>query len=313
MRDDTEHSGALDYDEAKVVINAPPVANAGQDILAGPGDAVRFDGGNSFDIDGSIADWRWDFSDDEEFQLGRDVVRAYTAPGVYTALLTVTDDSGAGNAIAQDEVVIRINHAPVASAGPDIDSGRTTVSFDGSQSADADGDALTYRWDFGDGTPPAGGAQVTHTYATGGAYPVVLTVYDGTALWNATASVAITVVDPHQKMQAPRHQRADHHGGEREAPGDEERHGQVDRRLDALGEERRAELVRAARLAGLADRVRDAADRMLDQIAPAGTEEIADQLQAQAGGEARDGGADVLHREEVEDRLHHDGDDEEHD
>ena len=194
VRDDTEHSGALDYDEAKVVINAPPVANAGQDILAGPGDAVRFDGGNSFDIDGSIADWRWDFSDDESFQLGREVVRAYTAPGVYTARLTVTDDSGAINAIAQDEVVIRINHAPVASAGPDIDSGRTTVSFDASQSADADGDALTYRWDFGDGTPPAGGAEVTHTYATGGAYPVMLTVDDGTGLWNATASAAITVV-----------------------------------------------------------------------------------------------------------------------
>ncbi len=90
--------------------------------------------------------------------------------------------------------MIRINHAPVASAGPDIDSGRTTVSFDASQSADADGDALTYRWDFGDGTPPAGGAEVTHTYATGGAYPVMLTVDDGTGLWNATASAAITVV-----------------------------------------------------------------------------------------------------------------------
>ena len=35
VRDDTEHSGALDYDEAKVVINAPPVASAGPDILAG--------------------------------------------------------------------------------------------------------------------------------------------------------------------------------------------------------------------------------------------------------------------------------------
>jgi PKD repeat protein len=194
IRDDTEHSGALDYDEAKVVINAPPVASAGPDILAAPGDAVRFDAANSFDIDGTISAWRWDFSDDESVQLGREVVRAYTAPGVYTARLTVTDDSGASNAIDQDEIVIRINHAPVASAGSDINSGQTTVSFDAAQSADADGDALTYRWDFGDGTPPAGGAQVTHTYATGGAYPVVLTVDDGTGLWNATATAAITVV-----------------------------------------------------------------------------------------------------------------------
>ena len=42
------------------------------------------------------------------------MVRAYAAPGVYTAQLTVTDDSGAINAVDQDEVEIRINHAPVA-------------------------------------------------------------------------------------------------------------------------------------------------------------------------------------------------------
>ncbi len=194
VRDDTEQSGALDFDEAKVVINAPPVADAGQDILAAPGDAVRFDAANSFDLDGAISAYRWDFSDDETAQLGREIVRAYREPGIYTARLTVTDDSGAINATAQDEVVIRINHAPVAAAGPDLDVGSTTVAFDGSQSADADGDALTYRWDFGDGTPPAGGARVNHTYATGGSYPVVLSVDDGTGLWNARDSAAITVV-----------------------------------------------------------------------------------------------------------------------
>lgn len=192
--DDTEQSGAFDHDEAKVVINAPPVANAGQDMLAGPGDAVRLDAGNSFDIDGALSEYRWDFSDDGSFELGRELVRAYPAPGVYTARLTVTDDSGAINAIDQDEIVIRINHAPVASAGSDVSIGRTTVTFDAAQSADADGDALTYRWDFGDGSPPARGAQVTHTYATGGAYPVMLTVDDGTGVWNATDSAAITVV-----------------------------------------------------------------------------------------------------------------------
>ena len=194
VRDDTEHSSALDFDEAKVVINAPPAANAGQDILAAPGDAVRFDASNSFDLDGTISVYRWDFSDQDAIESGREVVRAYREPGVYTARLTVTDDSGAINATDQDEVVIRINHAPVAAAGPDLNLGGTTVTFDAAQSADADGDALTYRWDFGDGTPPAGGVQATHTYATGGAYPVVLTVDDGTGLWNATDSAAITLV-----------------------------------------------------------------------------------------------------------------------
>ena len=38
-----------------MVINAPPVANAGPDMLAAPGDPVIFDGSNSFDRDGTIA------------------------------------------------------------------------------------------------------------------------------------------------------------------------------------------------------------------------------------------------------------------
>ncbi|HET6519196.1 MAG TPA: PKD domain-containing protein, partial [Geminicoccaceae bacterium] len=193
VRDDTGDDNAIDFDEARVVINAPPVADAGPDILAAPGDSVRFDAGNSFDIDGGIADYRWDFSDREEFTPGREVVRTYDAPGVYTARLTVTDGSGAINATARDEVVIRINHAPVASAGSDVVTSSNTVTLDAARSADADGDPLTYRWDFGDGTPPAGGVKVAHTYADGGTYPVILTVDDGTGLANATHVAAVTV------------------------------------------------------------------------------------------------------------------------
>jgi large repetitive protein len=193
VRDDTAQDKAIDYDEAKVVINAPPVARSGPDRRAAPGDAVTFDAGNSFDPDGEIATWRWDFSDQAEPTFSREVVRSYASPGVYTAQLTVTDDSGAINAVDRDEVEIRINHTPVASAGSDIVTSDTTVTFDGSGSADADGDALTYRWDFGDGSPPEAGGVVTHSYAEGGSYPVVLTVDDGTGLGNATATAAITV------------------------------------------------------------------------------------------------------------------------
>ena len=53
--------------------------------------------------------------------------------------------------IATDSVKIAINHAPVADAGPDIVSSGTTITFDGTRSVDADGDALAYSWDFGDG------------------------------------------------------------------------------------------------------------------------------------------------------------------
>ncbi len=193
VKDNTDQDQAVDYDEAKVVINAAPIAKAGPDMRAAPGDAVTFDAGNSFDPDGGTLSYRWDFSDQAEPSSGAQVVRAYKAPGVYNAQLTVTDDSGAINAVDRDELEIRINHQPVASAGADITTWQTTITFDGSASADADGDALTYRWDFGDGTPAGAGAVVSHTYADGGSYPVTLKVDDGTGLWNASASAVITV------------------------------------------------------------------------------------------------------------------------
>ena len=81
VRDDTAQDKAIDYDEAKVVINAPPVARSGPDRRAAPGDAVTFDAGNSFDPDGEIATWRWDFSDQAEPTFSREVVRSYASPG----------------------------------------------------------------------------------------------------------------------------------------------------------------------------------------------------------------------------------------
>lgn len=192
VRDDTGHEEAFDHAEALVFVNAPPVAEAGPDAAAAPGDDVRFSAAASFDSDGVIANYRWDFSDRAEPMEGAEVTRSFAGPGVYTAQLTVTDDSGASNGVAVDSVRVAINHRPEADAGPRIVTDATTITFDGTRSLDADGDPLTYAWDFGDGASGAG-AIVTHTYATGGTYPVVLAVDDGTGLGNATARTAIDV------------------------------------------------------------------------------------------------------------------------
>jgi PKD repeat protein len=193
VQDDTGQADAIAFDKAKITVNAPPVAKAGPDLLAAPGDEVTLDARNSFDPDGRITGYRWELSDDPLPAEQSNASRTYAEPGIYGARLTVTDDSGAINGTDQDDVAIRINHQPVANAGRDQFTWDNTVRFDASASADADGDALVYRWDFGDGSPPAGGARVDHTYAEGGAYPVLLTVDDGTGLHNATAVAAVTV------------------------------------------------------------------------------------------------------------------------
>lgn len=83
------------------------------------------------------------------------------------------------------------NEPPTAAF--DATASGLSASFDASGSADADGDALSHAWTFGDGAAGSG-VGATHTYAADGEYLVTLTVSDGKA--SATASRAITVVRP---------------------------------------------------------------------------------------------------------------------
>ncbi|VTR96211.1 na-ca exchanger integrin-beta4 : Na-Ca exchanger/integrin-beta4 OS=Trichodesmium erythraeum (strain IMS101) GN=Tery_1772 PE=4 SV=1: Calx-beta: Calx-beta: Calx-beta: Calx-beta: Calx-beta: Calx-beta: PKD: PKD: HemolysinCabind: HemolysinCabind [Gemmata massiliana] len=87
--------------------------------------------------------------------------------------------------------ILNDDFAPVASAGSDqtVDEGQV-VRFAGS-ATDADGDALTYSWDFGDGTTGSGAAP-THVYADNGTYTARLTVSDGHG-GASTDEVVITV------------------------------------------------------------------------------------------------------------------------
>ena len=70
----------------------------------------------------------------------------------------------------------------------------TALRLSGEGSSDPDGDKLTYRWDFGDGTTASVTAPTTtHQYARAGNYTVRLTVDDGRGGTDSTtATVAVT-------------------------------------------------------------------------------------------------------------------------
>lgn len=63
------------------------------------------------------------------------------------------------------------------------------VTFDASASTD-DGEIVTYAWEFGDGSPLASGASVTHAYTAPGTYTVTLWITDDTG---QVASLSDTV------------------------------------------------------------------------------------------------------------------------
>ncbi len=82
---------------------------------------------------------------------------------------------------------------PVANAGgPYAANEGAAVAFNGSGSSDAGGLALTYSWDFGDGSPAATGATPTHTYADNRStpYTVTLTVTNAGSLSNVASTTA---------------------------------------------------------------------------------------------------------------------------
>jgi hypothetical protein len=92
--------------------------------------------------------------------------------------------------------VTNVNRAPQANPGGPYNAiADVAVQFQGSASADPDGDPLTYSWVFGDGTSGKG-ATPMHTYHATGTYAVGLVVSDGALTGVATTTVSVLGVFP---------------------------------------------------------------------------------------------------------------------
>ena len=171
--------------------NQPPVAKAGGPYSGFKRDAISLNGSASYDPDGDILTYLWDFGDGAT-GAGPTPTHAYAASGTHTVTLAVND--GKANSAPATTTVTVINRAPVAKINPSAWSTDKfkPLQFSGGFSTDADGDGLTYRWNFGDGTS-ATGLQVSHAWTKPGNYTVTLVVNDGEAD-SAPASVTITVI-----------------------------------------------------------------------------------------------------------------------
>jgi MYXO-CTERM domain-containing protein len=168
----------------ETVTNQPPVAQA----VATPdsGDApltVNFSSTGSYDPEGTFLSFRWDFGDNSPESQEASVVHVYSAPGAYTARLTVTD-SGSPPASAVAFVAIQVqagaNLPPdvsQASVSPTTVAPGQTVTFDASNVTDPNGDNITFTWDFGDGDS-SHDALVQHSYQSPGVWYVTLTAQD---------------------------------------------------------------------------------------------------------------------------------------
>ncbi len=72
-------------------VNDPPVADAGSDQNVVVDKIVTFDGSKSYDLDGTITDYVWEFGDGSN-GTGVTTTHSYGTAGEYTVKLTVTDN-----------------------------------------------------------------------------------------------------------------------------------------------------------------------------------------------------------------------------
>jgi uncharacterized repeat protein (TIGR01451 family) len=94
---------------------------------------------------------------------------------------------------------------PTASsaASPSAGNGPLTVQFSSAGSSDPLGNALTYSWDFGDGSAVSTAANPSHTYASNGTYTATLTVSNGTQTATSNTTVVVGEQPPAASITAP--------------------------------------------------------------------------------------------------------------
>jgi len=186
------------------LFNQAPIVRFTASLLTGLSPLrVDFDAGTSYDPDGRIVSYDWDFADGA-IDTGKTTSHTFTTATTqtYTVRLTVTDDDGAASVGYQSIEVLGApvsgNNAPTArfTATPTFGNSPLTVQFNGSSSTDADGSIELYSWDFGDNSTGAG-EVLSHTFtavATSN-FTVRLTVTDNQGT-TATTTTVITVIVP---------------------------------------------------------------------------------------------------------------------
>ena len=151
-----------------VRINQGPIAFAGSNIVVYTLQNIIFDGSGSYDPDGFIINYTWDFGD-SEIGYGKDIAHTYLDDGKYLVNLTVRDDWGF---IAFHEIYVTVqNRLPEAKLEVDFATVKTNeqVTFNATNSSDLDGTVSDYYFDFGDGSN-SGWVQtstISHQYSDG--------------------------------------------------------------------------------------------------------------------------------------------------
>ena len=155
---------------------------------------VRVDASASYDPDGMIHDFRFDFGDGTSLVQGYPITTHTYKRGQWIVTVTATDNRGAQDSAKVAVLVNGHNSPPVAALLTSTTSGKAplTVTFNAGNSNDPDGRIVSYRLAYGDGvTDTLRSTTATHTYTAIGRYSALLTVTDNEG---ATGTAGATIL-----------------------------------------------------------------------------------------------------------------------
>ncbi len=204
----TDNDGLINTKHINLtILNQQPIASFSESTeIAYVGEPISFNASASYDPDGSIVSYFWDFGDGTN-STGIEVSHAFSITGNYTVTLTVTDDDGATDTAQSTKTIL--NNPPIAIFTESAETAliNEVITFNASDSYDPDGTIVNYFWDFGDGSNDTG-VSVNHLYSANGTFIVTLTITDNegsTSSVNATKTImniSLSTLSDHFELES---------------------------------------------------------------------------------------------------------------
>ena len=185
-----------------IFVNKPPIAVVEiSKLTIMLGEIITFDASDSYDIDGDVEFYYWNFDDGYTSNQAL-AEHEYKNSGIYNVSLKIIDDLNDITTVYYSIEVI--NKLPIVNFEVNPDTGDTLVSFQFSDlSYDDDGDIEQWNWDFGDGTN-SDSQNPEHQFDLPGTYAVTLSVTDDQNGVNSTTiEIEIDNAPPSPAIRIP--------------------------------------------------------------------------------------------------------------